>query len=145
MQKEDKFALWAAKLENLESGALDKLQEDFEREDSERGDFEREGITVWQPLLPVDSTQEVVEVKVNGEEDQDEEGYQWGELKFSGGEVFQGRFSKDFKNRQGKLYKDARSVKQSFISVSEYKKLSKDQEKLIQAIIHHSLAMFTSV
>jgi len=108
MQKEDTFALWAAELENLESGALDNLQEDFSRKDLLKEDFERKDITVWQPLLPVDSTQEVVEVKVN-KEDEDEEGYQWGELKFFGGEVFQGRFSKDLKNRRGKLYKDARS------------------------------------
>ena len=107
MQKEDQFAQWAAKLENLESGVLDDLQEQFERED----------VTVWEPL-PADSSQEVVEVRVKGEEEVDEEGYQWGELKFLCGAVFQGRFSKDLKNRQGKLYKDERSVKQSFIDIS---------------------------
>ena len=107
MQKEDQFALWAAKLENLESGVLDDLQEQFERE---------EEVPVWEPL-PADSSQEVVGVKVKGEE-VDEEGYQWGELKFLGGAVFQGRFSKDLKNRQGKLYKDERSVKQCLISVN---------------------------
>ena len=107
MQKEDQFALWAAKLENLESGVLDDLQEQFERE---------EEVSVWGPL-PADSSQEVVGVKVKGEE-VDEEGYQWGELKFLGGAVFQGRFSKDLKNRRGKLYKDERSVKQCFISVN---------------------------
>ena len=108
MQKEDQFAQWAAKLENLESGVLDDLQEQFERED----------VTVWEPL-PADSSQEVLEVKVKeGGEEVDEEGYQWGELKFLCGAVFQGRFSKDLKNRQGKLYKDERSVKQSFIDIS---------------------------
>ena len=106
MQKEDQFALWAAKLENLESGFLDDLQEQFERED----------VSVWE-YLPSDSSQEVVEVKVRGEEE-DEEGYQLGELKFFGGAVFQGRFSKDLKNRRGKLYKDERSVKQCLISIS---------------------------
>ena len=94
-------------MENLESGVLDDLQEQFERED----------VTVWEPL-PADSSQEVLEVKVKGGEEVDEEGYQWGELKFLCGAVFQGRFSKDLKNRQGKLYKDERSVKQSFIDIS---------------------------
>ena len=108
MQKEDQFALWAAKLENLESGFLDDLQEQFEK---------KEDLTVWEPL-PADSSQEVVEVRVKGEEEEDEQGYQWGEIKFLGGPVFQGRFSKDLKNRQGKLYKDERFVKQCFISVS---------------------------
>ena len=106
MQKEDQFALWAAKLENLGSGFLDDLQEQFERED----------VSVWE-YLPFDSSQEVVEEKVRGEEE-DEEGYQRGELKFFGGAVFQGRFSKDLKNRRGKLYKDERSVKQCLISIS---------------------------
>ena len=100
MQKEDQFASWAAKLENLESGVLDGLQEEFERE---------EDVTVWEPFPATDSSQEVIGVKVEGEEE-DEEGYQWGELKFLGGAVFQGRFSKDLKNRQGKLYRDERSV-----------------------------------
>ena len=108
MQKEDQFALWAAKLENLGSGFLDDLQEQFEREE----------VSVWESF-PTDSSQEVVEVKVRGEEEEeDEEGYQKGELKFLGGAVFQGRFSKDLKKRQGKLYKDERSVKQCLISVS---------------------------
>ena len=102
MQKEDQFASWAAKLENLESGVLDGLQEEFERE---------EDVTVWEPFPATDSSQEVIGVKVEGGEEDEEQGYhQWGELKFLGGAVFQGRFSKDLKNRQGKLYRDERSV-----------------------------------
>ena len=100
MQKEDQFASWAAKLENLESGVLDGLQEEFEME---------EDITVWEPFPATDSSQEVIGVKVEGEEE-DGQGYQRGELKFLGGAVFQGIFSKDLKNRQGKLYRDERSV-----------------------------------
>ena len=108
MEKEDQFASWAAKLENLESGVLDRLQQEFEREDTTDD--------VWHPL-PTDSSQEVIEVKVKGEEEV-QGNYQWGELKLFGGAVFQGRFSKDLKNREGKLYRDERSVKQTSISVS---------------------------
>ena len=98
MQKEDQFASWAAKLENLESGVLDGLQEEFEREEDITGGYQA-----------TDSSQEVIGVKVEGEEE-DGQGYQRGKLKFLGGAVFQGRFSKDLKNRQGKLYRDERSV-----------------------------------
>ena len=104
MQKPDQIALWAAKLENLESGVLEELQEDFERWDN----------TEWD-LFQGNTSQDVVEVKVREEEDEeeeDEEGHrQQGELKFFGGALFQGRFSKNLKNRHGKLYKDERSVK----------------------------------
>jgi len=94
MQTGTEIAAWAAKLENLESRMLEELQEQFEKEDN----------TVWE-VFP-ESSQEVVEVKVVEEDGQ---GYQRGELKFLGGEVFQGRFSVDLKHRAGKLYKDARS------------------------------------
>ena len=103
MQKPDQIALWAAKLENLESGVLEELQEDFERGDN----------TEWG-LFQANTSQDVVEVKVKEEEEEedDEEGHrQQGELKFFGGALFQGRFSKNLKNRHGKLYKDERSVK----------------------------------
>ena len=109
MEKEDQFASWAAKLENLESGVLDRLQQEFEREDTTED--------VWHPL-PTDSSQEVIEVKVKGEEEDEQGNYQWGELKLFGGAVFQGRFSKDLKNREGKLYRDERSVTKLSISVS---------------------------
>ena len=103
MQKPDQIALWAAKLENLESGVLEELQEDFERGDN----------TEWD-LFQTNTGQDVVEVKVREEEDEedDEEGHrQQGELKFFGGALFQGRFSKNLKHRHGKLYKDERCVK----------------------------------
>ena len=96
MQTETEIAAWASKLENLESGMLEELQEQFEKEDN----------TVWE-VFP-ESSQEVVEVKVVEEDGQ---GYQRGELKFLGGEIFQGSFSVDLKHRTGKLYKDARFTK----------------------------------
>ena len=114
MQTETEIAAWAAKLENLESRMLEELQEQFEKEDN----------TVWE-VFP-ESSQEVVEVKVVEEDGQ---GYQRGELKFLGGEVFQGRFSVDLKHRAGKLYKDARFTKLRITACNW--KFVKDSHKVI--------------